>query len=308
MIIFLYGEDTYRSKEKLQEIIGRYKEVHKSGLNLRFFDPSTRLGAGSQNLNYNDFEGEFRQMPMFQEKRLIILSNIFQNQEFIKSFLENGEKLAGSKDIVVIREEEDIPPKDALFKFLLKNAKTQEFQMLDNARLKNWAKKEFEKHQAVIQPEALGQLAGYVGNDLWNFSQEIQKLSAFKKNATILLADVNLLVKPQVGTDIFKTIEALALKDKKKALWLIHEHLEKGDSPLYLLSMINFQFRNLLIAKKTGKINGHPYFARKTLWLAENFGLDKLKQIYCGILEADLKIKTGRIDPQTALDLLIAEI
>ena len=271
MIIFLYGEDTYRSKEKLQEIIGHYKEVHKSGLNLRFFD--------ANDITYQDFRDEFRQMPMFQEKKLVILSNIFQNQEFIKSFLENGEKLAGSKDIIVIREEGDIPPKDTLFKFLLKNAKAQEFQMLDDARLKNWAKKEFEKYQAVIQPEALSQLACYIGNDLWHFSQEIQKLSAFKKNSAIVLADVNLLVKPEVETDIFKTIEALALKDKKKALWLIHEHLENGDSPLYLLSMINFQFRNLLIAKKTGRISGHPYFARKTLWLAENFGLDKLQQI-----------------------------
>ena len=38
MIIFLYGPDNYRSKEKLNEIILGYKKVHKSGLNLVNFD------------------------------------------------------------------------------------------------------------------------------------------------------------------------------------------------------------------------------------------------------------------------------
>ena len=300
MIIFLYGQDTYRSKQKLGGIIEHYKEVHKSGLNLRFFD--------CQNADFQDFVSEFRQMPMFQEKKLLVLKNIFQNQEFASRFLENGQDLANSKDIVVLREGGGVPPKDALFKFLIKNAKTQEFQMLDDAKLKNWAKKEFERYRARIQPEALGRLIGFVGNDLWKFSLEEQKLSPFMQNRMIEPSDIDLLVRPEIETDIFKTIEALAIKDKKKALRLVHEHLEKGDNPLYLLSMINFQFRNLLIAKKTGRFAGHPYFVRKTIWLAEHFSFDELKEVYRSIFEADIKIKTGRIDPQAALDLLVAGI
>ena len=38
MTILLYGLDTYRSRQKLNEIIENYKKVRKSGLNLRFFD------------------------------------------------------------------------------------------------------------------------------------------------------------------------------------------------------------------------------------------------------------------------------
>ena len=300
MIYFLYGQDTYRSKQKLEEIIERYKGVHKSGLNLRFFD--------CQGADFQDFASEFRQMPMFQEKKLLALKNLFQNQEFKKAFLENGKSFTDSKDIIVIREEASIPAKDSLLKFLTTNAKAQEFGMLGGVKLNNWAKKEFEKYQAKIQPEALGQLVSFVGNNLWQFSQEIQKLSAFGKNQTVGLSDIDILVKPEIETDIFQTIEALALRNKKKALWLLHEHLEKGDSPLYLLSMINFQFRNLLIAKKTGRISGHPYFAKKTLWIAERFSFDELKAMYRSLLEADIQIKTGRIDPQAAIDLFIGNI
>ena len=47
MIIFLYGEDSYRSKEKLNEIINRYKESHKNELNLRRFE--------GEDLDFQDF-------------------------------------------------------------------------------------------------------------------------------------------------------------------------------------------------------------------------------------------------------------
>lgn len=300
MIIFLYGQDTYRIKQKLTEIIEHYKEVHKSGLNLRFFD--------GKNLNYRDFKDEFQQIPMFQEKKLLVLKNVSQNQEFKNSFLENGKKFIDSKDIIVFQEEGEISPKDPFLKFLTKNAKTQDFPMLGGGKLRNWAKREFDKYKTEIQPEALWLLINYAGNDLWRLSNEIQKLAAFKKNKTIEPKDIDLLVKPEIETDIFETIEALASKNKKKAVSLLHEHLEKGDNPLYLLSMINFQFRSLLIIKETGKLDGHPYFVRKTANLAESFSREELRRIYRKIFEADLKIKTGRSDPQTALDLLVTEI
>lgn len=300
MIIFLYGPDTYRSKQKLNEIIEHYKEVHESGLNFRFFD--------DENLSYRDFKNEFRQTPMFLEKKLLILKNAFRNPEFKNLFLENGQKFVDSKDIIVFQEDEEIDPKDSLAEFLIKNAKTQEFHYLGGEKLRNWAKKEFEKRKIEIQPEALRELLNYVGNDLWQLSNEIQKLASFKQNKTIDVRDVSLLVGAKIETDIFQAIEALALRNKKKAVSLIHEHLEKGDSPLYLLSMISFQFRNLLIIKKTGRLSGHPYFVRKTDLLARAFSFEELKKIYRHIFETDLKIKTGRLDQQTALDLLITEI
>lgn len=300
MIIFLYGQDTYRSRQKLQEIIEHYKKVHKSGLNLRFFE--------GNNFDYQDFKDEFRQMPMFQEKKLLILKNTFQNNEFKNSFLENGGKFADSKDIIVFHENEGFSPKDSLFKFLIKNSKAQEFQLLDGIKLVNWAKKEFTGLKAEIKPEVLPRLINFVGNDLWQLSGEIKKLASFRKNNAVGLEDVNLLVRPKIETDIFKTIEALALRNKRGAISLIHDHLENGDNPLYLLSMIIFQFRNILIMKKTGRIAGHPYFVRKINYLSQNFSFEDLKKIYYRIFETDLKIKTGQIDQQVALDLLIAEI
>jgi len=130
---------------------------------------------------------------------------------------------------------------------------------------------------------------------------------------------VELMVKPKIEADIFKTIDALAQRNKKQALYLIRKHLEKGDPPLYILSMINFQFRNLLVVKdlierqkpyyailKITKL--HPFVVRKSYEQAGKFTLPELKKIYQKIFQADLSIKTGRMEPETALDLFLTEL
>lgn len=327
MFIFLYGIDTYRSRQKLKEIIDRYKKIREKGLNLTYFDASK--------LSFQDFINQSQQTSIFKEKKLIILINLFSNNELKKIFLEKEKKdkfltkLADSEDIILIFEEQGVLKKEPLFIFFKKFAKCQEFKLLEGQNLKIWIKKEFINEQVEISQGALEQLAEFVGNDLWRLSNEIKKLAAYKKNPAsakslagkqkIEAEDVEHLVRTKVEIDIFKTIEAIAIKDKKQALGLLHKHLERGDEPLYLLSMINFQFRNLLIIKDlieknypyyvlTKETQLHPYVIKKAYFQSQKFTFEELKKIYQKIFQIDLKIKTGQIDARLALDLFIAEI
>lgn len=309
MIVFLYGVDTYRSRQKLNEIIEHYKKIHKSGLNLRYFETG--------NLNFQDFKNEIETYSMFREKKLIVLKDVFSNKDFQEEFLKQGEKFVNSENIILISEEREIDKNSHLFKFLEKNSKPQEFNLLEGEKLRLWVKNEFRKYQAQIEPKALEKLIDFIGSDLWQMSNEIKKLATFK--SLVDRDDVELLVKPKIEADIFKTIEAIASKNKKRALKLLHNHLEQGDHPLYLLSMINFQFRNLLVIKDLvekyqpyysiiKKTKLKPFVVKKSYQLANKFTLIELKKIYQKIFQVDLGIKTGRIEPETALDLLITEI
>jgi len=47
---------------------------------------------------------------------------------------------------------------------------------------------------------------------------------------------------------------------------------------------------------------------KKSLWQARAFSLPELKKIYQRIFKVDVDIKTGRLNPELALDLLITEI
>jgi DNA polymerase-3 subunit delta len=227
--------------------------------------------------------------------------------------------LEETKDIVVVFEDCVPDQRIKFFKALQKSAKCQEFSCLQPAVLKKWITAEFGKNKVKINPDALDLLANFIRDDLWQMSNEISKLSNFRPGATVKKEDVELLVKPNIEGDFFKTIEALASKDKRLALSLIHKHLDDGEAVLKILSMIAYQFRTLLvikdlqdkkapyaaIAKKSGL---HPFVVQKNFYLCNQFSFEKLKKIYWKIFQADSDIKTGKAEPETALDLLLSEI
>jgi len=309
MIYFIYGEDSYRSKRKLEEIIFGYKEKHKSGLNLIYLDAD----AG----NFKDFYSNLKTNSMFAEKKLIILKDSSGDTKFQEEFIENIKDLENAEDIIVIYEDKMPDQRTKFFKALKKHAKCQEFNYLQPAMLKKWVAQELG--ETKINPDALDLLINFVGRDLWQMANEIKKLSNYKMAGTIGRQDVELLVKPNIENEIFKTIDAIASKDKKLALSLLHKHIEDGDNHLYLLSMISYQFRNLLtikelqdaqipynlIAKRSGL---HPFVVQKSSYLCNQFSFLQLKKIYRKIFQVDSDIKTGKIEPETALDLLLAEI
>jgi DNA polymerase-3 subunit delta len=301
MIYFLYGEDSFRSKQKLEDIIEGYKKVHKSGLNLLYVD--------AKETSFKDFYSNFKITSMFAEKKLIILKKVFANAKFNEEFLETIKNLEDLKDIVVVFEDCVADKRTKIFKALEKYAKCQEFECLSPANLKKWALVEFQNSNAKINPDALDLLIQFVKNDLWRMKNEISKLSNYKAGSIIKSEDILLLVKPSTENDIFKTIEALASKNKKLALDLLHKHLDNGDNALYLLSMIAYQFRNLLIIKQNPRNSGlHPFVVQKSSYLCNQFSLEQLKQIYNKIFQTDSDIKTGKVDPELSLDLLLAEI
>lgn len=305
MILFLYGEDTFRMKEKLEEIIENYKKSG-SGLNLKFFD------CGKNKNIFKILKDELRQASMFGEKKMAVLINPFSESE---SF-EKEKTFASVQDIIVFYQEGEVKKSEPLFKFLEKNAKSQKFEFLSGQKLRNWIEEKFSNYKSKISGEAENLLMDFAGDDSWRLNNEIQKLALYKKDKEVEAKDVKILVKPKIETDIFKTIDAIGSRDKKFALRLVFKHLQKGESPNYILYMINYQFRNLLIvkdliergtpseiiAKKSGL---HPFVAKKTFYQAEKFSMQELKKIYLKIFQADLNIKIGKIEPEAALENII---
>jgi DNA polymerase-3 subunit delta len=310
MIYLIFGEDTFRANRKLKEIIERYRKIHRSGLNLKVFDLKER--------SFEDFKEEFEFSPMFFEKKLFILKNASQNQQFKEKFLKEIDKFQNSKEIILFFEEGEIK-NDHFFTEIKKRAKFQEFKLLDRLRLKIWVKQEFERYQAKVEERVVEKLIFLLGNDLWQMSEEIKKLVAFKKGGFIREKDVETLISPKLELDIFKTIDAICAKDKKLAFRSLHSLFKKGEKPSLLFSMLKYQFRNLISAKDLiekgerpsqikDKLNLHPFVLEKILNISSKFQIEELKRIYRKIFSLDLAIKTGKIEPDLALDLFLAEL
>ena len=219
--------------------------------------------------------------------------------------------------------EENQPKKNnAIYKFLEKNAKKQNFEKLTGAKLDSWIIGKIKKINpgASISKAALEKLILYVGSDAAILDKELQKLADYSGENMIIENDVDALVSANLDSNIFATVDAIGANNKKEALLLLHRHLKKGDDPFYIFSMFLYQFRNLLkIAdlKESGisseyeisKITKmHPFVIRKSLGQIRNFSFSKLKEIYQKLGSVDTEIKTGKIDIKLALDKLVAEL
>jgi len=302
MLIFLYGADTFRLSRKLEQIVAEYNGRSK-GLDFAVFD-------GADNRQDIFFTG-LRQRSLFGEKKFFIVKNPIANKNFKEGLLDGMDEIAASVHNILFYQEGKVLKADRFLKAMAKHGQAQEFLPLDGVRLEQWIAREFAElghsEGASIAPV----LALRAGNDLWHVYNEIQKIVHFAAGRRITAVDVEKNVCAISSNNIFQTVDAIADRSKKRAIEMIKRHVQKGDHPLYLLTMIAAQFKNLLLVKScvsagAVRLGIHPYVFSKSVRQARQFDLDQLKEYYRQIRQTDFDIKTGKIDASAGLDLLIA--
>jgi DNA polymerase III subunit delta len=322
MIFFLYGEDSSRSLQKVFEIKKKFLLSDPAGTGLSVFD-------WDQKNNKENLLDVLAMPNLLAPKRLVIVRSLIENaidsekDELIAYLKKNEKSLVESSDLVLIFWEKGMPKKNGkIYKLLDKIAKAQNFEKLTGIKLNKWITEKVKEGGVVaeISDKAVEKLILFVGSDTSFLDSELQKLVDYADGKSIQEEHVDLLVKSNADISIFNTIDALANNNKKEALRLLHEHLKKGEDAFYILSMMVYQFRNLLkvadvkeqyygneyaIAKDLGL---HPFVVKKSLQQLRNFTPIRLKAIYQLLANLDRQSKTGKIDIKIALDKFIVEI
>ncbi len=150
---------------------------------------------------------------------------------------------------------------------------------------------------------------------LRKLDNELEKLAAFATGRRIEPADVELLVADEEVSDMFKFIDAVSVGDGKTAYRTMRGVLQRGESPLVIMTMLARQTRLLILAKEHESLSAdqlaqtihvHPFVAKKLTQQVRRFAMRELERAHGAILQADISIKTGRMDDVTALDALVA--
>ncbi len=319
MIIFLYGEDTYRSKERLKELVQAFsKKYDNAGINI--------ITLEGESLDLNEFRKNILTRGLLAKKRLIVLKNVLIQKK--KELLEGVEAEIASKklledNILIFWEgasEKELYKKiPSLFNLLQKGKEVREFQPLTQIQLLKWIEKEVNRQGGQIEARAKQELALATSNNLWQAANEITKLVGYKGKKIIKVEDVALLTKTKYDENIFHLTEALAQKNQKEALRLIEEQLILGVDKMELLSRLIWQFRTLIKVKEAQEegVAGsslareagvHPFVASRAQDQVRIFTMKELKNIYARLLEIDYKIKTSQGDARVLFDLFAVSL
>jgi len=219
--------------------------------------------------------------------------------------------------VLVLVIDEVIDAASPLVKVAEKHGKVFQYTLPKGAALESWITKRAKNRGVKVSPEATSLLANFIGNHLRMLANEIDKLATYVgEGKTINADDVRKLSAQVQEARIFDLTDALAQRNRKQALNILHDLLSDGEPPIKLISTITSQVRSLLLVKELSQkgmrsgaiastIGMAPFIVEKALRQVGNFTMPQLEGAYHQLLSTDAALKRSRIEPEMALDLLV---
>ncbi len=334
MIIFLYGPDTYRSRERLHQL----KEAYHTK-----FDPSNMntLVLDGEKLSFEEFRRAVGASGFLAPKRMIVVEQIIGKNKR-KDIQQEIVDYLGSKDWkdnnILIFWEADVlsesrkrlrkPAKKKtaekkspkpLLKMLGEGEHAESFALLTGGELKKFIRDRARELHGSLQEAAVDELINRAGSDTWQITHEVAKLVAYSYPKPATTDDVRKLVLTSFDDNIFHLTDALADRNLRETLRLFGELLANGLNELYILTMLIRQCRLLVQthniieqephpATVAARLRLPPFIAQQLMRQAKKFTSDELREVFQQLVILDRKLKTSQGNPGLLFDLFAASV
>jgi DNA polymerase-3 subunit delta len=219
--------------------------------------------------------------------------------------------------VLILLVDEVLDAANPLVKAAIQHGKVIQSTIPKGAALEQWITKRAKTQNVKIAPDAVTLLANFIGGHLRLLANELDKLSTYVgPGATISVETVRQLSTQVQEARIFDLTDALAQRNRKQALNILHDLLSDGEPPLKLMSTITSQVRSLLLVKELAQKGMRsaqiastagmaPFLVEKAMRQVGNFKMTQLEDAYRQLLATDAALKRSRMTPEMALDLLI---
>lgn len=318
VVYVLNGEDEFAIAQFLASLEARLGDASLAGMNITLLDGRT--------LNIAELPAVTNAMPFLASRRLVVLTNPLARlnsptaRKQFTSILEN----IPPTTILALVEYRTLTERKGSQHWLEKwadgqpeRAAVKTFPLPKGAAMVQWIQGQVKTSGGQMKPQAAALLANLVGDDPRMAGQEIQKLLAYVNySRPVEPEDVEAVTADSSPGDIFKMVDALAVRNSHLAQGMLHRLLET-EEPILIFGMVIRQFRLLLLTREVmdagsygpeiaRQLKVHPYVADKVSGQARQFSLPMLEAVYRRLLDLDEEIKTGQIGADLALDTLVA--
>lgn len=342
MLYVFFGLDEFSCAESLRELERDYwPDPTLADLNRTVLDGRTATLA--------EMRHHCDAVPFLAERRLVIVENLVTRLEARK---RGREQAAEGQDET--QQSSSTPAKallEELLSYLPTLPPTTDLVLLDSGlasrdssgRVVRWARS--NKAHAVVREHgkktegelarwigqrarsmgtqidgrAVAELVQLIGDDLRALANEIDKLALYvSEGAPITVDAVRQLVAHSQEAGIFNIVDAISNRQWERAVAELRQIFQDGAHPLYVLTMINWQYRliaqahalmdeQLPPARLAKRLRIAEYPAKKAQALARLYTRSQIEDAYSRLLETDLAIKTGQLEGQLAIEIFVAE-
>jgi DNA polymerase-3 subunit delta len=315
------GDDTFTIREELEALVSKMGDPAISELNTAYLD--------GRAVTLSEVQHHCSTFPFLADRRLVIVTGLLErlgqktrsnaDAQFLADLVDYLPTLPATTRLIFV-ESTTLSKRHRVLALANKSetGHTKTFAAPTGSGLSRWVRDRVKQAGGAIEPSAAGALGAFVGNDLYQLHNEIEKLVAYTDGRRpITTEDIQLLTPHARQANIFDMVDALGRRDGKTASQIYHQLLDAGDHPLALLGMITRQFRLMIqvqdLAPQLGsaqaiarELKQNPYPIQKILAQSKNYTPAQLVAVYHKLLDTDVDIKTGRMEPTLALDTLIA--
>ncbi|MDP2629116.1 MAG: hypothetical protein Q8P45_00220 [Candidatus Harrisonbacteria bacterium] len=213
MLLYLYGQDSYRKSKKFEELLASFSKKNPQGQIARFSltKPEGFLALRAFCSSHS----------LFSEKILAVVSDVEKASAEVRKFLKD---LLDEKDKTIIVLSEKKLPKPFAF-LLAKPSIAQAFELLPEQEAMAFLKKEAQARSYALGAEEARELIALYGLDFWALTAELEKrslgsLSREQKQESMdfFPAVSSLASRADIGTRL-KTLNYLLEKEEPAAVF-----------------------------------------------------------------------------------------
>ncbi len=307
-VYLLYGNEDYlkRSlKNQLKTAVAGEDEMNVMSVNGK--DPDL-----SRLKNFTDT------LPFFAEKRLIMMTDTGLFKSSSDGFVEWIETLPETACVIFTEEEAD--KRNRLFKKVSEMGHAAELNHPEEKELERWILGFIKNRGMNIRTDAYRLFLDCISEDMDDVQNELEKLCAYAADTGIITReDVSSICRVKTESRVFDMISAAAFKHKDEAFDLYYDLLALREKPLRILYLLGRELMRLLLIKhllkeqKTRReiadaLKVKPFICDKMMSQANMFSEKKLKELTDLALSLEKDVKTGDLDEQLSIELLLLKI
>lgn len=299
MVTLLFGPNSYAKRQRLDELVRRFKEAH-GGQGIERFD--------GEQLEIARLPEIFQGVSLFAGHKLAIIRQASAN----KPLWEALEPYAAAADDMtqVVLYENQPDKRTKTFKALLTHAEAVECRELSAGELAQWL---LSESGGRLDRRLAGLLVARAGTDQQHLSNELDKLLLHEATTE---RHIEALVSPTVEASVFELLDDV-FAGRRDTIAGIIENLRLQEDPYRLFGLLisNVQVLAALVtgSRKTPQqvaadLGVHPFVASKLAPARRQTSLAQLQQTIQVLADTDAALKTTGSDPWLLLQNALLKI
>lgn len=277
------------------------------------------LFHGSSSLSGQKVVGAARTLPMMAQARFVLVRDVdamsTTEQEPLAAYLTDP-----AESTCFVLTADKLHAQSKLAKAAKKAKVLVEAKSLKGAALHRFAVGEAKRRGHALTPRASEALLEAVGDDLAAIDDALERLSLYVGDGQRIDVDsVQACVSRIAADSIWSLVDAVGIRDTKRALGAAGSLLADREPPLRILAMVARQLRivarmrEALASGLRGKdaaleAGAPPFKARELTEAARRFNARQLEVAFSALAEADLALKGSKRPPERILEEAILQL